>query len=64
MAINGLGTDENALTRVIATRAEVDLKVVAEVYQKRNSMPLERAIKGDTSGDYEAMLLALLGQGA
>ncbi|XP_038977276.1 annexin D1-like [Phoenix dactylifera] len=61
LAINGLGTDENALTRVITIRAEVDLKVIAEVYQKRNSMPLERAIKGDTSGDYEAMLLALLG---
>ncbi|XP_008794526.2 LOW QUALITY PROTEIN: annexin D1-like [Phoenix dactylifera] len=64
LAINGLGTDENALTRVITIRAEVDLKVIAEVYQKRNSMPLERAIKGDTSGDYEAMLLALLGQEA
>ncbi|KAG1366505.1 annexin D1 [Cocos nucifera] len=64
LAINGLGTDENALTRVVTTRAEVDLKVLAEVYQKRNSMPLERAIKGDTSGDYEAILLALLGQGA
>lgn len=62
MAINGLGTDENALTRVITTRAEVDLKVMAEAYQKRNSTPLERAIKGDTSGDYESMLLALLGQ--
>ncbi|XP_020090523.1 annexin D1-like [Ananas comosus] len=61
MAIAGLGTDENALTRVITTRAEVDLKVVKEVYHKRNSVPLERAVAGDTSGDYERMLLALLG---
>lgn len=61
-AIAGLGTDENALTRVITTRAEVDLKLIKEAYQKRNSVPLERAVAGDTSGDYESMLLALLGQ--
>ncbi|GJN29248.1 hypothetical protein PR202_gb17454 [Eleusine coracana subsp. coracana] len=61
-AIAGLGTDENALTRVITTRAEVDLKLIAEAYQKRNSVPLERAVAGDTSGDYERLLLALLGQ--
>lgn len=61
-AIAGLGTDENALTRVITTRAEVDLKLIKEAYQKRNSVPLERAVAGDTAGDYESMLLALLGQ--
>jgi annexin D len=61
-AIAGLGTDENSLTRVITTRAEVDLQQIAEAYQKRNSVPLERAVAGDTSGDYERMLLALLGQ--
>lgn len=62
--MKGLGTDENALTRIITTRAEVDLKVIEEVYYKRNSEPLDRAIKGDTSGDYEAMLIALLGKDA
>ncbi|XP_073010803.1 annexin Gh1 [Typha latifolia] len=62
-AINGMGTDENALTRVITTRAEVDLKVIKEVYNKRNTVPLDRAVAGDTSGDYEKMLLALLGHG-
>ncbi|XP_004966805.2 annexin D7-like [Setaria italica] len=61
-AIAGLGTDESSLTRVITTRAEVDLKHIKEAYQKRNSVPLERAVAGDTSGDYESMLLALLGQ--
>ena len=61
-AIAGLGTDESSLTRVITTRAEVDLKLIKEAYQKRNSVPLDRAVAGDTSGDYENMLLALLGQ--
>lgn len=63
LAINKLGTDEWALTRVITTRAEVDLQRIAEEYQRRNSVPLDRAIAGDTSGDYEKMLLALMGHG-
>ncbi|KAL6179877.1 hypothetical protein ACLB2K_046548 [Fragaria x ananassa] len=61
LAINRLGTDEGALTRVVATRAEVDLKIIKEEYHKRNSVTLDQAIKKDTRGDYEAMLLALLG---
>lgn len=64
LAINKLGTDEWALTRVVVTRAEVDLQRIKEEYQKRNSVPLARAIKGDTSGDYEKMLIALTGQEA
>jgi len=61
LAINRLGTDEWALTRVVATRAEVDLQRVAEEYQRRNSVPLDRAIANDTSGDYKSFLLALAG---
>ncbi|XP_060198857.1 annexin Gh1-like [Lycium barbarum] len=61
-AINRRGTEEDHLTRVIATRAEVDLKNIANEYQKRDSIPLGRAIAKDTKGDYENMLLALLGQ--
>lgn len=57
-----MGTDEHALTRVIATRAEADLKAINEAYYKRNSVALDRAIAKDTRGDYERMLLALLGQ--
>ncbi|XP_010269245.1 PREDICTED: annexin D2-like [Nelumbo nucifera] len=60
LAINGLGTDEWALTRVVTTRSEVDMKQIKEEYYRRNSVTLERAISGDTSGDYEAMLLALI----
>ncbi|GAU19099.1 hypothetical protein TSUD_79210 [Trifolium subterraneum] len=62
LAINKMGTDENALTRVMTTRAEVDLQRIAEEYQKRNSVPLDRAIDNDTSGDYQKFLLGLLGR--
>ncbi|KAF2293056.1 hypothetical protein GH714_035780 [Hevea brasiliensis] len=63
LAINKLGTDEWALTRVVTTRAEVDMQRIKEEYHRRNSIPLDRAISGDTSGDYEKMLLALIGHG-
>ncbi|XWS23880.1 hypothetical protein CRYUN_Cryun28dG0053400 [Craigia yunnanensis] len=61
LAINRRGTDEGALTRVVTTRAEVDLKIIADEYQRRNSIPLARAIVKDTHGDYEKLLLALAG---
>ncbi|KAK6130743.1 hypothetical protein DH2020_035531 [Rehmannia glutinosa] len=61
LAINRRGTDEGALTRVVATQAEVDMKIVKDEYQRRNSVPLDRAIAKDTNGDYEKMLLALIG---
>ncbi|XP_047082559.1 annexin Gh1-like isoform X2 [Lolium rigidum] len=60
LAIGSMGTDENSLTRIITTRAEVDLKLIKEAYQKRNSVPLEKAVSKDTTRDYEDMLLALL----
>ncbi|KAG8373365.1 hypothetical protein BUALT_Bualt11G0016600 [Buddleja alternifolia] len=60
-AINKLGTDEWALTRVVATQAEVNMQRIKEEYHKRNSVPLEKAIVKDTTGDYEKMLLALIG---
>jgi hypothetical protein len=61
LAINQRGTDEGGLTRVVVTRAEVDLKIIKDEYYKRNSIPLDRAIAKDTHGDYEKMLLALIG---
>ncbi|ONK75534.1 uncharacterized protein A4U43_C03F17910 [Asparagus officinalis] len=62
LSINKMGTDEDAVTRVIITRAEVDMKLIKDGYYKRNSVALDRAIKKDTTGDYEDFLLALIGQ--
>ncbi|MBA0696786.1 hypothetical protein Goari_003311, partial [Gossypium aridum] len=61
-SIRRVGTDEDALTRVIVTRAEKDLKDIKELYYKRNSVPLDQAVAKDTSGDYKALLLTLLGK--
>ncbi|KAL0648069.1 hypothetical protein Bca4012_046360 [Brassica carinata] len=62
-AINTAGTDEDALTRVIVTRAEKDLKKITELYHKRNNESLDQAMAKETSRDYKAFLLALLGHG-
>ncbi|XVF82024.1 hypothetical protein PTKIN_Ptkin16aG0009700 [Pterospermum kingtungense] len=61
-SIKRIGTDEDALTRVIVTRAEKDLKEIKDIYHKRNSVPLDQAVAKDTSGDYKALLLTLLGK--
>ncbi|VVB13929.1 unnamed protein product [Arabis nemorensis] len=62
-AINKVGTDEWGLTRVVTTRAELDMERIKEEYLRRNSVPLDRAIAKDTHGDYEEILLALIGHG-
>ncbi|CAH9091880.1 unnamed protein product [Cuscuta europaea] len=54
------GTDEDALTRVIVTRAEKDLREIKELYFKRNSVTLDQAVAKETSGHYQALLLTLL----
>lgn len=61
LAINKQGTDESALTRVVATRVEFDMKTIKEEYKRRSSFSLSEAIAKDTKGDYEDMLLALVG---
>ncbi|CAB4314182.1 unnamed protein product [Prunus armeniaca] len=63
LAIKKLGTDEGALTRVVTTRAEVDLHSIKQEYHRRISVPLDQEIVKDTSGDYEKFLVELVGHG-
>ncbi|GAU39312.1 hypothetical protein TSUD_119180 [Trifolium subterraneum] len=51
-AMETVGTDEDALMRVIVTRAEKDLENIRKVYYKRNSVHLEHSMAKKTSGDY------------
>ena len=61
-SIVGLGTDEDSLTRVIVTRAEIDMMKVKGEYFNTNKTSLDSAVIGDTSGDYQDFLMALLEQ--
>ncbi|XP_042481384.1 annexin-like protein RJ4 isoform X3 [Macadamia integrifolia] len=60
-AMHKVWTDKDAVTHVIVTHAEKDLKEIKELYCKKNNMTLEHAIDKETSGDYKAFLITLLG---
>uniref|UniRef100_A0A0A9DZM8 Annexin n=1 Tax=Arundo donax TaxID=35708 RepID=A0A0A9DZM8_ARUDO len=60
-SILGLGTYEDMLTRVIVSRAEVDMKQLKEEYKARYKSSVTGDVAGDTSFGYRHMLLALVG---
>ncbi|BAT87725.1 hypothetical protein LR48_Vigan09g174900 [Vigna angularis] len=61
-ALNDLVAEENALSRVIITRAEKDLNEISDIYFKRNGVTLHNSVAKKTSGNYKTFLLALLGK--
>ena len=60
-AMKGLGTNDNTLIRVIVTRTEIDMKYIKAEYAKKYKKTLNDAVHSETSGNYRAFLLALLG---
>lgn len=65
MALN-IEVDEitkEALTRVIVTRADVDMKEIKEAYQKIYGIPLTEKIELETHGNFKDFLLALAAKG-
>jgi len=59
-SMKGLGTNNKRLVRAIVERCEIDLKTVAERYNKLHKTNLEKRIMKETSGDYEKILIALV----
>lgn len=59
-AMKGLGTDEEAVSSVINGYNDRDLKIIAGLYEENYGKTLEKAIKGDFSGNAEKTLLAKL----
>ncbi|XP_032778127.2 annexin B10 isoform X4 [Daphnia magna] len=65
-AMKGLGTDDDALIRIIVSRCEIDLANIKFEYERMHGKTLLSAVKseeeaGETSGDYRNALLALIG---
>ncbi|CAM2705420.1 unnamed protein product [Rotaria socialis] len=56
----GLGTKESTLNRIVITRSEIDLVQIKEAYNRLFNRELERDVSSETSGEYKALLLALL----
>jgi len=59
-AMKGVGTDDSTLIRIIVSRSELDLAAIKRDYQMLFHKTLDSAIKGETRGDYETALLAIL----
>jgi len=55
-SMDGLGTNDLQLIRIIVSRSEVDLLEINDQYQALFKRSLEDDIKGDTSGDYRKLL--------
>lgn len=58
-SMRGTGTDEKALTEILASRTNKQMKEVAEAYSTAYEKRLEDDISADTSGDIRKALLAL-----
>ncbi|KAF5406027.1 Annexin [Paragonimus heterotremus] len=61
-AMQGIGTRDYTLMRLLITRSEIDLEDVKEAYAKHYGQRLVDKIRNDTSGDYRRVLLKLLGK--
>lgn len=59
-AMSGLGTRESSIIDILTTRTNAELTEIKQAYEQAYGKPLAKAIKGDTSGDFENGLLMLL----
>lgn len=59
-AIKGAGTDDNVLIEIICSRPGWYIKKIKDKYLEKYKAELEKDVIGDTSGDYQKILVALL----
>jgi len=59
-AMHGLGTDDNALIYLFSLLTKAELKQVENIFRQKRNKTLQSMIRGDTSGNYEKLLLELL----
>ncbi|XP_065526807.1 annexin A11 [Lathamus discolor] len=58
-AIKGIGTDENCLIEILASRSNEHIQELNRVYKAEFKKTLEEAIKSDTSGHFQRLLISL-----
>ncbi|NXG75052.1 ANX11 protein, partial [Baryphthengus martii] len=58
-AIKGAGTDENCLIEILASRSNEHIQELSRVYKTEFKKTLEEAIKSDTSGHFQRLLISL-----
>ena len=58
-SIKGLGTKNSTLIRVLITRDEIDMPQIKQYYKQLYNKDMVEDIKGDTSGNYQKILVEL-----
>ncbi|XP_061236027.1 annexin A11 isoform X2 [Neopsephotus bourkii] len=58
-AIKGIGTDEDCLIEILASRSNEHIQELNRVYKAEFKKTLEEAIKSDTSGHFQRLLISL-----
>uniref|UniRef100_UPI0037E8573A annexin A1-like n=1 Tax=Semicossyphus pulcher TaxID=241346 RepID=UPI0037E8573A len=59
-ATKGLGTDEDVLVEILATRTNEEIEEIKRVFKEEYETELEEVIRDETSGDFTTALLAML----
>jgi len=59
-SMKGMGTDDRTLIRTVLSRCEIDLGEIKKRFQKLHQKTLDKAIKGETSGDYRKIMLMIV----
>jgi hypothetical protein len=59
-AMKGLGTDDSVLISIMTNRSKAQLQQIQECYLREFKKSLEKDIIGDTSGNYQNLLVDLL----
>uniref|UniRef100_V9KFF0 Annexin n=1 Tax=Callorhinchus milii TaxID=7868 RepID=V9KFF0_CALMI len=60
-AMQGMGTCDNTLIRIMVSRSELDMLDIREEFRNKYEESLYQTIRGDTSGVYKRALLRLCG---
>ncbi|CAK9305071.1 unnamed protein product [Gordionus sp. m RMFG-2023] len=58
--MRGLGTKDNDLIKIITSRSEIDLEDIKREYNKLYKKSLEAAVRGDVTGHYQDLLVAII----
>uniref|UniRef100_A0A0B6YTW9 Annexin n=1 Tax=Arion vulgaris TaxID=1028688 RepID=A0A0B6YTW9_9EUPU len=58
--VEGLGTSDSHLIRIIVTRSEIDMEEIEHAYKAKYGKSLADEIESECGGDYKRMLLACI----